>query len=380
MTTLLKLTLVALVVYLALGTTSVTPSKVDVGIDTPSVSAQVGINYCVGQYFSEQLCIQQCQLNPFQQGCAGNQSQCATNPYAVGCQQYCTANPQLCPGYTQYNSAFCLSSPGTCTPQYCATYPQQCQGYGTTANSAYCMQNPSICTPQFCATSPATCYTNTNTTNIYCQPASYNAQLCAQNTSTNVYCQPASYNAALCAQSGQQNFCAAQPAICTPQFCQVNPQLCGGYQQAALNTTAASVNVQSASSSIGCNGTMSLVIQVAASNGQPVANGTTVSLSASSGQVTPTSGTTSNGSLTALYSAPSSGTSATITATVGGVSGNKALTINCGTTPSTTAPAAPPPAALPITSPPPPPPAGTGVFTPPNTGDGGLLATRLTAD
>jgi hypothetical protein len=88
--------------------------------------------------------------------------------------------------------------------------------------------------------------------------------------------------------------------------------------------------------------------------------------------------------MTALYTAPATAGSATITATSSGITGTKQLTINCAATtaPTTAQPptTAAPPAQPVYTSPPPPPPAGANIFTPPNTGDGGLLAALQTDD
>jgi hypothetical protein len=176
------------------------------------------------------------------------------------------------------------------------------------------------------------------------------------------------YNYAACIQMNPQ--------------CSANPALCAGSQQIAL---PASVTINSPSNSLNCGATMSLVVVVAQSGGAPASN-TAVSLSASAGQITPSSGTSNGGMLTALYTAPPTAGTATITATVNTMTATKALTITCPA-PSTTAPttAQPPsttqpPAAPVFTSPPPPPPAGGVIFSPPNTGDGGLLAGHRAKD
>jgi hypothetical protein len=121
---------------------------------------------------------------------------------------------------------------------------------------------------------------------------------------------------------------------------------------------ARTIVVQSANQQLGCANTTIVTITVRGANGQPVAAGTLVSIQASLGAVSPTSGqTTADGSVFVFYTAPQNqGGTATITATAGSASGQATIAINCAQPTQ-----APPPTTAP-----------TGGITPPSTGDGGL--------
>jgi hypothetical protein len=104
-----------------------------------------------------------------------------------------------------------------------------------------------------------------------------------------------------------------------------------------------------------------VTVLVRTSGGQNVPNGTTVTVSANIGSVSPTSATTNNGGILVVYTAPASqGGTATITATSGSVSGTTQIQLNCTTAPT----------AVPTQ---PPAPTAVATIAPPRTGDGGLV-------
>src|SRR5262245_39925372 len=114
MTTLLKLTLVAVIVFLALGTkTSVMPNDVHVTMGPASVNAQLGFQ----GYTSDPNCAAYC--TQFPAICQYNQNAqyyCNAGTYNTPqCQQQCVTNPALC----GYNNTQCAQNPSICTPQYC---------------------------------------------------------------------------------------------------------------------------------------------------------------------------------------------------------------------------------------------------------------------
>src|SRR5205085_4128838 len=117
-----------------------------------------------------------------------------------------------------------------------------------------------------------------------------------------------------CAQYGGQTNQAS--IYCSgPQY---NAQLCAQYSgQVQQNTAASTMQIQLASTSVTCGGTMAIAINVAAANGQRVADGTVVALSATAGQLTAASHTTLNGTLSATYTAPATATTASLNATSG---------------------------------------------------------------
>ena len=130
---------------------------------------------------------------------------------------------------------------------------------------------------------------------------------------------------------------------------------------------AATVVAQASPSTVNCNGTSIVTIQVKTAGGTPVAVGTAVTIQASIGSVSPSSGqtTSADGSVFVFYTAPSNaGGAATITARAGNAQGTATVTVNCAAAAPTTAPAAPPPTVNP------------GSISPPNTGDGGIASDR----
>jgi hypothetical protein len=132
---------------------------------------------------------------------------------------------------------------------------------------------------------------------------------------------------------------------------------------------AATVVAQASPSTVNCNGTSIVTIQVKTAGGQPVAVGTAVTIQASIGSVSPSSGqtTSADGSVFVFYTAPSNaGGAATITARAGNAQGTATVTVNCAAAAptATTAPSAPPPTVNP------------GSISPPNTGDAGIASER----
>jgi hypothetical protein len=131
---------------------------------------------------------------------------------------------------------------------------------------------------------------------------------------------------------------------------------------------AATVVAQASPSTVNCNGTSIVTIQVKTASGTPVAVGTAVTIQASIGSVSPSSGqtTSADGSVFVFYTAPSNaGGAATITARAGNAQGTATVTVNCAAAqPTATAPSAPPPTVNP------------GSISPPNTGDAGIASDR----
>jgi hypothetical protein len=127
---------------------------------------------------------------------------------------------------------------------------------------------------------------------------------------------------------------------------------------------AATVIAQASPNTVNCNGTSIVTIQVRSAGGQPVAVGTAVTITASIGSVSPSSGqtTSADGSVFVFYTAPSNaGGAATITAKAGNAQGTATVQVNCAQ--ATTVPTtAPPPTVAP------------GVISPPNTGDAGIAS------
>jgi len=127
---------------------------------------------------------------------------------------------------------------------------------------------------------------------------------------------------------------------------------------------AATVVAQASPSTVNCNGTSIVTIQVRSAGGQPVAIGTAVTISASIGSVSPSSGqtTSADGSVFVFYTAPSNvGGAATITARAGNAQGTATVQVNCA-------------AAATATTAPPPPTVAPGVISPPNTGEAGIAS------
>jgi len=136
--------------------------------------------------------------------------------------------------------------------------------------------------------------------------------------------------------------------------------------------TAASVTVSASPASTTCTSPSTISITVKDANGNLAANGTSVTVSGSTGTVSPNVVSTSGGYATTTFTAPanSNGT-ATVTATSGTATGYTTVSFSCTTT--STAPAyVPPPAAYP-------PYGAPAVISPPNTGDAGLANTASTS-
>jgi hypothetical protein len=129
---------------------------------------------------------------------------------------------------------------------------------------------------------------------------------------------------------------------------------------------AATVVAQASPSTVNCNGTSIVTIQVKTAGGTPVAVGTAVTIQASIGSVSPSSGqtTSADGSVFVFYTAPSNaGGAATITARAGNAQGTATVTVNCA-------------AAQPTATTAPPPTVNPGSISPPNTGDAGIASDR----
>jgi hypothetical protein len=131
--------------------------------------------------------------------------------------------------------------------------------------------------------------------------------------------------------------------------------------------TISAVTVSAAPASTTCTSPSTISVTVKDSNGNLVTNGTSVTVSASTGTVSPNVVSTSGGYATTTFTAPdnSNGT-ATVTATAGTGTGYATVAFTC--TGGSTAPAAP------IYVPPPiyDYPSGPVSILPPNTGDAGL--------
>jgi len=130
---------------------------------------------------------------------------------------------------------------------------------------------------------------------------------------------------------------------------------------------AATVVAQASPSTVNCNGTSIVTIQVKTAGGTPVAVGTAVTIQASIGSVSPSSGqtTSADGSVFVFYTAPSNaGGAATITARAGNAQGTATVTVNCAAAQPTATTAPPPPTVNP------------GSISPPNTGDAGIASDR----
>jgi len=133
-------------------------------------------------------------------------------------------------------------------------------------------------------------------------------------------------------------------------------------------SVATQLGVSASPASLNCGSASSISVVVRDANGNPVPDGTSVSLTASMGTLAPATGVTSGGGyMTSTFTSPSSNGSATITASSGGASGTATVSVTCaGST-----------AGIPSYSPPPvyaPPP--STIILPPNTGDAGLVGTH----
>jgi hypothetical protein len=129
-------------------------------------------------------------------------------------------------------------------------------------------------------------------------------------------------------------------------------------------TTAAAVTVSASPASTICNSPSSISVTVKDASGNLALDGTSVTVSASTGTVSPNVVSTAGGYATTTFAAPnnSNGT-ATVTASSGTGTGYATVAFTC-TGAATTAPVAPA-ASYPVYP---------SVITPPNTGDAGLVA------
>ena len=141
--------------------------------------------------------------------------------------------------------------------------------------------------------------------------------------------------------------------------------------------TAAAVTVTASPTTLSCAGNSSISVAVRDTFGAPAANGTSVTISASTGAVAPNVVSTSGGVATTTYTAPSnSNGTATITATSGTGTGFATVTFSCAQEAVVSQPSqqviVPPPSvvpSLPVVS----------VISPPRTGDAGLLGQEQSA-
>jgi hypothetical protein len=129
--------------------------------------------------------------------------------------------------------------------------------------------------------------------------------------------------------------------------------------------TATTIGVSASPASLSCGSASTVAVTVRDSAGNPVPDGTAVSLSASMGTIAPTTGNTSGGAISGVFTSPASNGTAVITASSGTASGQATVSVACGvaSVPSQQ-PSAPPFYA--------PPAIGTSI-SPPNTGDAGLV-------
>ena len=151
---------------------------------------------------------------------------------------------------------------------------------------------------------------------------------------------------------------------------------------AATPSVPSQVSVTLSKSSQSCDESNVVTVEVKDASGSPVSDGTTVTLSSRLGKVTPNQATTSAGSASGVYFAPASGGGTeVITAVAGTAKAAANLQIVCTGVATSALPALPPPSSAQPVQPLPPASAGTlaprSIFTPPNTGDAGLLIDRL---
>lgn len=127
------------------------------------------------------------------------------------------------------------------------------------------------------------------------------------------------------------------------------------------------IKVTASPNTLSCSGTSIVTIEVLDADGKPVPIGTQVEIESTIGEITPSSGQTTDQTAKAFVflAAPSGqGGTAVVTAKSGSAEGSTNVTINCGATPTPTGTTAPPPTVSP----------GGGVITPPNTGSAGLAS------
>jgi hypothetical protein len=149
-----------------------------------------------------------------------------------------------------------------------------------------------------------------------------------------------------------------------------NPQYPSGYP---TYTTASNLTVSASPASTTCASTSSISIAVKDAAGNMAPDGTSVTVSASTGTISPNVVSTSGGNASTTFSAPgSSNGTATVTATSGQGTGYATVAFSC--TGGSTSPASPvyPPTDYPIYT-------GPAVIMPPNTGDAGLADNARTS-
>jgi hypothetical protein len=138
---------------------------------------------------------------------------------------------------------------------------------------------------------------------------------------------------------------------------------------APIYGTATTIGVSASPASLSCGSASTVAVTVRDSAGNPVPDGTAVNLSASMGTIAPTTGNTSGGAVSGVFTSPASQGTAVITAASGSASGQATVSVACGVAsapPAASQPAAPPPVYAP-------PALGTAIY-PPNTGDAGLAS------
>jgi len=128
---------------------------------------------------------------------------------------------------------------------------------------------------------------------------------------------------------------------------------------------ATTVGVSASPASLSCGSASTVAVTVRDAAGNPVPDGTAVTLSASMGTIAPTTGNTSGGAIQGVFTSPASNGSAVITASSGSASGQATVSVGCGAASYPSQPSAPPAYA--------PPAIGTAIY-PPNTGDAGLAS------
>jgi hypothetical protein len=128
---------------------------------------------------------------------------------------------------------------------------------------------------------------------------------------------------------------------------------------------ATQIGVSASPASVSCGSAATVAVTVRDANGNPVPDGTAVTFSASMGTIAPSTGNTSGGAISGVFTSPGSNGTAVITASSGSASGQATVTVNCSGAIGAPQVSAPPQVYAP-------PPAGLTIL-PPNTGDAGLL-------
>jgi adhesin/invasin len=176
-------------------------------------------------------------------------------------------------------------------------------------------------------------------------------------------------SAALVCGTGQQ---ATTPSTNNPVTL-VSPNTAG---------TNSPVSILISPETIPCGGSASISVTSSLVANAPVADGTVVNLYTTNGVIEPKTGVIKDGKFLTTLKAPMTAGSATVNASVGGVTNWRDVKFDCGlsASPIGTPVAVPSIPSSVITSPPPPPPPPAGfptglpAITPPSTGDAGLKA------